>query len=91
MPNNMGGVDDDDLIDHEDGNQEIIDEEELILLQKMKELKKAYRGAYNELRITKNQTNQLQASIDQSKQQMVAQFEQWYDETFEAGPPAADK
>ena len=91
MPNNMGGIDDDDLIDNEDGNQEIIDEEELILLQKMKELKKAYRNAYNELRSTKNQTNQLQAAIDQAKQQLVTQFELWYEQTFEPEPVGKNK
>ena len=49
MPNNAG-IDDDEFMDNEDGAQEIIDEEELLLLQKMKELKKTYRAAYNELR-----------------------------------------
>ena len=87
MPNNMGGVDEDELMDNEDGAQEIIDEEELLFLQKMKELKKNYRSAYSELRSTKSQVNQLQGSIDQAKQKMVAQFEQWYDDNFESGPP----
>ena len=87
MPNNMGGVDEDELMDNEDGGQEIIDEEELLLLQKMKELKKTYRNAYNELRSTKSQVNQLQGSIDQAKQQLVAQFEEWYDNNFETGAP----
>jgi len=32
MPNNMGGVDEDELMDNEDGAQEIIDEEELLFL-----------------------------------------------------------
>ena len=68
MPNQMAGLDEDELIDNEDGAQEIIDEEELLLLQKMKELKKTYRTAYNELRSTKSQVNQLQSSIDQAKQ-----------------------
>ena len=87
MPNNMGGVDEDELMDNEDGAQEIIDEEELLFLQKMKELKKNYRSAYSESGSTKSQVNQLQGSIDQAKQQMVAQFEQWYDDNFESGPP----
>ena len=87
MPNNMAGVDEDELMDNEDGGQEIIDEEELLLLQKMKELKKTYRNAYNELRSTKSQVNQLQGSIDQAKQQLVAQFEEWYDNNFETGAP----
>jgi len=59
MPNQMAGLDEDELIDNDEGTQEIIDEEELILLQKMKELKKVYRAAYSELRSTKGQVNQL--------------------------------
>jgi hypothetical protein len=46
-------AEEEDLVDNEDGPQEIIDEEELLLLQRMKELKKTYRAAYNELRSTK--------------------------------------
>lgn len=57
MPNQMAGIDDDELIDNDEGAQEIIDEEELLLLQKMKELKKQYRAAYSELRSTKSQVN----------------------------------
>ncbi len=37
----------------EDGPQEIIDEDELALLQRMKELKKNYRGIFNELKAAK--------------------------------------
>lgn len=50
---NQFGLDDDDVLDNEDGPQEIIDEEELALLQKMKELKKVYRAAFNKLKSTK--------------------------------------
>ena len=87
--NHMAAVEDDDLVDNEDGPQEIIDEEELLLLQRMKELKKAYRAAYSDLRSTKSQVTQLQGAIDQAKQQLVAQFEAWYDDSFEPGPPVA--
>lgn len=87
MNNHMAAVEDDELMDNEDGPQEIIDEEELLLLQRMKELKKAYRAAYSDLRATKSQVTQLQGAIDQAKQQLVAQFETWYDATFEPGPP----
>lgn len=87
---NLAAGDDDDLVDNEDGPQEIIDEEELHLLQRMKELKKAYRAAYSELRSTKSQVTQLQGAIDQAKQQLVSQFEAWYDDTFEPGGEAGN-
>ena len=59
MQNQMAAVDDDELLDDEDGPQEIIDEDELALLQRMKELKKAYRGAYSQLRSSKDQVAQI--------------------------------
>ena len=43
-------MDQDEIMDDEDGPQEIIDEDELALLQRMKELKKHYRAAYNDLK-----------------------------------------
>ena len=54
LQNQLAGVDDEELLDDEDGGQEIIDEDELALLQKMKELKKNYRAAYNDLKTVKN-------------------------------------
>ena len=46
MQHHMAAQDDDDMLDDEDAPQEIIDEDELVLLQRMKELKKDYRAAY---------------------------------------------
>tara|TARA_B110000285_G_scaffold228680_1_gene292016 strand:+ start:1865 stop:1999 length:135 start_codon:yes stop_codon:yes gene_type:complete len=44
-------------MDDEDGPQEIIDEDELALLQRMKELKKNYRACYAELKTVKSTCN----------------------------------
>lgn len=55
MQNQMAGLDDDEILDDDEAPQEIIDEDELSLLQRMKELKKAYRGAYSQLRNSKDQ------------------------------------
>ena len=49
----MQNLDDDEL--DEDGPQEIIDEDELSLLQRMKELKKNYRSYFNDLKAAKGQ------------------------------------
>ena len=49
----------------------------------MKELKKAYRASYNQLKTTKSEVSQIQQSIDQAKQSLVSMFEMWYEETFE--------
>ena len=64
----------------------IIDEEELEMLQKMKELKKVYRAAFDALKSQKTQLNLVQQSIDQGKIQLVSTFEEWYSESFEAQP-----
>jgi hypothetical protein len=55
MQNQMAAVDDDEILDDDEAPQEIIDEDELALLQRMKELKKAYRHAYSQLRGSKDQ------------------------------------
>lgn len=63
-----------DMLDYQDddeaeatGAQEIIDEEELGLIQKMKETKKVYRDNFEKLRETKGQVFYIQQSIDTLK------------------------
>lgn len=73
-------MDDDEAADQQ---QEIIDEEELGYLQKMKELKRMYRDNYDQLKSVKGEVFFIQQSIDQQKQQLVAAFEEWYALTFE--------
>lgn len=46
---------DDEDIDNEEAPQEIIDEDELALLTHMKDLKKAYRASYGNLKQVKTQ------------------------------------
>jgi hypothetical protein len=52
------------MLDDEDAPQEIIDEDELVLLQRMKELKKDYRGAYTQLKSVKTEVSLMTQSID---------------------------
>lgn len=70
-------------MDDEDGPQEIIDEDELALLQRMKELKKNYRAYYADLKTIKSTCSQISQSIDQCKQKLVNDFEGWYDDNFD--------
>ncbi|CDW85408.1 kinesin motor domain-containing protein [Stylonychia lemnae] len=80
----IAGIDDD---DGQGGNgevqQEIIDEEELSYLQKMKEMKKKYRENYDLLKSLRGEVYYVQQSIDSLKQQLVSQFEDWYTLTFD--------
>jgi chromosome segregation ATPase len=74
----------------DDGNQgsgnaieEIIDEEELMLLKEMKDLKKNYREHYDKLKNLKGEVNDIQSNIDSLKQQLIMNFENWYGEEFD--------
>lgn len=63
--------------------QEIIDEEELGYLQRMKEQKRIYRDCFDQLKTIKGEIFYITSSVDQLKQQLVNQFEDWFVATFE--------
>ncbi len=65
--------------------EEIIDEEELMFLKEMKDLKKNYRDNYDKLKNLKLEVNDIQANIDNLKQQLIGNFETWYAEEFDVG------
>ena len=50
LQNQLAAVDQDEIMDDEDGPQEIIDEDELALLQRMKELKKYYLSLLQQIK-----------------------------------------
>jgi kinesin family protein 6/9 len=56
-----------------------------MLLKEMKDLKKNYRENYDKLKNLKSEVNDVQNNIDACKQQLIANFEQWYQEEFEVG------
>ena len=86
MQNQFNSANQEEVLDDDDAPQEIIDEEELALLQRMKELKKAYRLSFNELKTYKTQMHMIQSSIDEAKSQLVGSFEDWYNELFDGIP-----
>lgn len=57
------------------GVEDIIDEEELMLLKEMKDLKKSYREHYDRMKQLKVEINDLQTNIDNMKQQLIVNFE----------------
>ena len=65
-----------------EGKQEIIDEEELGYLQRMKELKKLYRERYEQLITLRGEVFYIQQSIDTLKQQLVSNFEDWFSQNY---------
>ena len=63
--------------------EEIIDEEELVLLRQMKDLKKVYRDNFARLKNLKMSYSENQAQIDVVKEQLISQFENWYAQEFD--------
>lgn len=58
-----------DAFDDDEGeNDEIIDEEELVMLKDMKDLKRDYRDSYSKLKGYKQELQSLQVNIDAQKE-----------------------
>ncbi|XP_030052834.1 kinesin-like protein KIF9 [Microcaecilia unicolor] len=65
-----------------DGGQTIIDEEEFMLIVKLKDLKKQYRSDYDELQDLKAEVQYCQHLVDQCRQKLLTEFDIWYNESF---------
>lgn len=63
----------------------IIDEEELMMLKEIKDLKRDYRENYSSLKGLKQEISSTQETIDASKEQLIYKFENWWVDEFEAG------
>lgn len=61
----------------------MIEEDELQMIRQMKDLKRDYRDLFSKLKEVKGAISYHQELIDNFKQTLVAEFEAWYDETFE--------
>ncbi|XP_035172011.1 kinesin-like protein KIF9 [Oxyura jamaicensis] len=60
----------------------IVDEEEFLLIMKMKDLKEEYRSAYAELQDLKAEIQYCQHLVDRCRNKLIAEFEIWYSESF---------
>lgn len=86
MREDLAGMEDDEGMGNGEGGelqQEIIDEEELSYLQRMKELKRSYRDNFEKLKNLRAEVFYIQQSIDTLKQQLVGAYEEWYQATFD--------
>ncbi|TPX60633.1 hypothetical protein SpCBS45565_g07442 [Spizellomyces sp. 'palustris'] len=57
----------------------VIDEEEYILLNSLKQLKQHYREQYETLRTVRADIEYCSRLVDQCRQKLMAEFEQWYE------------
>uniref|UniRef100_A0A6I8S8W8 Kinesin-like protein n=1 Tax=Xenopus tropicalis TaxID=8364 RepID=A0A6I8S8W8_XENTR len=62
--------------------QVIIDEQEFILIVRLKDLKKQYRADYEELQDLRAEVQYCQKLVDQCRQRLLTEFEAWYNESF---------
>ncbi|KAM4706215.1 kinesin-like protein KIF9 [Rhinophrynus dorsalis] len=65
-----------------DEGQVIIDEQEFMLVVRLKDLKKQYRADYDELQDLKAEVRYCQKLVDQCRQRLLTEFEVWYNECF---------
>lgn len=56
----------------EEATEEIIDEEELVMLRQMKDLKKTYRDNFTVLKSEKREFSEAQKQIDTIKEQLIS-------------------
>lgn len=66
----------------------IIDEEEFVWLNQLKELKQTYRKTYDSLKQVRADMDYCNKLVDQCRQKLMTEFEQWYDNTY--GPQLAN-
>jgi len=66
-----------------DEPEEIIDEEELHMLRKMKGHKAEYRDKFTQLKNAKAEFSEAQMEGDMMKERLVSSFENWYIEEFD--------
>uniref|UniRef100_A0A8C3JE06 Kinesin-like protein n=1 Tax=Calidris pygmaea TaxID=425635 RepID=A0A8C3JE06_9CHAR len=66
----------------DDKGQIIIDEEEFLLIMKLKDLKEEYRSGYAELQDLKAEIQYCQHLVDQCRNKLISEFEIWYSESF---------
>lgn len=83
LKNDFAGMDEDEMGNPVgEGQQEIIDEEELGCMQRMRDLKKVYRERYEQLMSLRGEVFYIQQSIDTLKSQLVSNFEDWYTQNY---------
>ncbi|XP_070570626.1 kinesin-like protein KIF9 [Ptychodera flava] len=62
-----------------DENEEIIEEEEYLLMKKLRDLKMSYRADYEDLQKIKVEIEYCQKQVNQCREKLVNDFEIWYE------------
>lgn len=74
-----------------DSEEDVIDEEEYSLIKTLKELKRGYKDRFEELRRTKNESEEITQAIDQTRHRLIDEFDVWVEGKYgSAAPKGAD-
>ena len=73
------------------GDDELVDDEEFELVKLVKECKELYRDNYDALMNLRAERDQLMKSIEISKQELLKDFESWYNLSFSAVPSSSQQ
>ncbi|XP_072047757.1 kinesin-like protein KIF9 [Amphiura filiformis] len=65
-----------------ENGEQVISEQEFQLMKKLKELKASYRIDYDELTQVKSEKKYCQKLVDQCRQRLVTEFDNWYSDCF---------
>ncbi|NXF40959.1 KIF9 protein, partial [Nyctibius bracteatus] len=68
--------------EYDEKGQIIIDEKEILLILKLKDLKEEYRSGCAELQDLKAEIQYCQHLVDQCRNKLISEFEIWYRESF---------
>ncbi|KAJ8019432.1 Kinesin-like protein KIF9 [Holothuria leucospilota] len=66
----------------EENGEVVISEEEFQMIKKLKELKASYRTDYQEMRQVNSEIQYCQKLVDQCRQRLITEFDNWYSECF---------
>lgn len=64
--------------------EDVIDEEEFEFIKKLKDLKKAYRAEYDQMKSLKEEVNIIAQNIEFTREKLINEFEAWYERKFGA-------
>lgn len=65
-----------------DTDTDVVDEEYFALIRNLKELKQAYRDAFESHKVAKREVMQIEHNMQMCKQNLVASFEEYYDQKY---------
>ncbi|PIK59490.1 putative kinesin-like protein KIF9 [Apostichopus japonicus] len=66
----------------EENGEMVISEEEFQMIKNLKELKASYRTDYQEMRQVNSEIQYCQKLVDQCRQRLISEFDNWYSECF---------